>query len=141
MLSNTALDDEAISHLVEFGKLDQLYLKGVLLTGEGLSELIHALKITAPSCTVSCDHFDLSGETGLMSISKGWENASKYIQDLDAENRIKLLDFSHSAASDAHLPPLMGLKNVQMIDFRGSQVTDTGLEELKAALPHCKIRP
>jgi hypothetical protein len=141
ILNDTAVDDAAIPHLVKFGNLQQLHLNGARLTGEGLSDLVHTLKVTSPSLMLSCDSIDLSGETEIAFRPARWERLAKRIQDLDAENRIKLLDFSHSAANDEHLPPLMGLKNVQMIDFRGSQVTDTGLEELKAALPHCKIRP
>jgi internalin A len=141
MLNNTAVDDAAIPLLVKFGKLQQLHLNGAHLSGEGLSDLVHTLKVTAPSLMVSCENFDLSGAGKIEFGSPRWDRLAKRIQDLDAENRIKLLDLSHSPATDAHLPPLMGLKNVQMIDLRGSQVTDTGLEQLKAALPHCKIYP
>jgi internalin A len=141
MLRNTAVDDAAIPLLVKFGKLQQLHLDGARLSGEGLSDLVHTLKATAPSLMVTCDNFDLSGAGEIEFGSPRWEKLAKRIQDLDAENRIKLLDLSDSPATDAHLPPLMGLKNVQMIDLRGLQVTDAGLEQLKAALPHCKIYP
>jgi hypothetical protein len=42
--------------------------------------------------------------------------------------------------TDVVLKELAGLKQLQLLFLRGTQVTDAGLKELKQALPKCDIR-
>lgn len=138
-LMDTAVDDAAIPHLTNFGRLTTLELSGTRLSGEGLSDLLRRLKRSAPSCHPGWDGMDLNGE--VRNDSRRWQELFGHARRLDAENRLKLLDLSGSSVSDEDLSALVDLKNVQMIDLRGSRVTDAGRQRLKSALANCKIYP
>jgi len=44
-----------------------------------------------------------------------------------------------AGVTDAGLKELAGLKSLQKLDLRRTQVTDAGLKELQKALPACQI--
>ena len=62
------------------------------------------------------------------------------MQQLNNEDRLKLLNFSGTQISDQHLSSLHGLNNLKMLDLRDTRVTDEGVKSLSAAIPTCKIR-
>jgi sec-independent protein translocase protein TatC len=53
--------------------------------------------------------------------------------------RVAVVDLSGSGVSDAVLEHLKGLSGLQKLDLTGTEVTEEGLEELRQALPKCKI--
>ena len=49
------------------------------------------------------------------------------------------VNLSHTQVTDAGLVHLAGLTNLEVLYLYGTQVTDAGLDELRKALPNCKI--
>jgi hypothetical protein len=43
--------------------------------------------------------------------------------------------------TDAGLKELAGLQSLQTLELGGTKVTETGVKQLKKALPKCEIRP
>lgn len=129
----TLVDDSAIQHFKRMSdRLSELHVSGTQFSGLGLIELKHSL----PSCNITCEVFDLSGSTG---CTERWTKYVGRIHALDDESRLKALDLSDTPVGDEEVAALHDLKNVQLIDLRGTSVSDSACQRLRSALLHCHV--
>ena len=134
-LSQTVVDDAAISDLCEMKYLNWLLLNGSQVSGEGLWRFRQAL----PECDLDADFVDLTGWPPGDVPDGAWTAILKRLEPLDQEGRLKLIDVSGVDIADRHLDQLKGFTNLQMLDLRETRVTDAGVESLRQSLPGCKI--
>jgi len=136
-LHSTPTDDSAVPALVSLRKLDYLDVTGTNISVQGLLVLCNAW----PRKAVVGLYIDLSGQSNRKYTRDGslWLQVVARACALDSEDRLKLIDFSWSNIQDEHLAGLHGLKNVELIDLRGSEATPAGIAELRKALPHCEV--
>jgi len=52
---------------------------------------------------------------------------------------LRSLDLRDAQVTDGGLRHIAALKRLEQLDIRGTRISDRGLQELRQALPHCKI--
>jgi hypothetical protein len=119
-LANAGLNDATLAQLPTLPTLKRLVLDGNDIRGTGLPHL--------------------AGQSELIDLSLSHPN----LIELAAENlaelkRLKRLSLAGSSLTDAGIKPLANLTNLESLDLRRTKVTATGIDELKKALPNCKI--
>jgi len=130
---DTPVDDSAIPHFKRMnGRITELHVSGSQFSGRGLLVLQHAL----PSCNISCEMLDLSGSKYCRTK---WTKLVGRMHEVDCEGRLKALDLSDATVSDEDVALLHGLENVQIIDLRGTSVSENACAKLRSALPHCHV--
>ena len=136
-ISKTQLDDSAVPSLIKMTTLAELYLIDSAMSGEGLLALHDQL----PKCRIDGPLVEVSNPHPLaISLESGrWNTLCTRFNALDKENRYKLLIFSGTPVTDAHLEGLKNLQHFEVIDLRNTKVTDAGVESLRRALPKCKV--
>jgi hypothetical protein len=136
-LSNTSVDDAAVETLSSLRNLTSLILTRKM-SGAGVLAVSDAL----PGCRVEGHLVDLGGrpDKKLSRTTAQWAPVLTRIVALDGEDRLKVVDLKWCNIQDEHLAALHGLKNVELIDLRDSDVTSAGASALRAALPHCDVR-
>jgi hypothetical protein len=136
-ISKTQLDDSAVPSLVKLTALAELYLTDSAMSGEGLLTLHEQL----PKCRIDGPLLEVTNPHPLaISLESGrWDTLCTRFNILDKENHFKLLIFSGTPVTDAHLTGLENLQHFEVIDLRNTKVTDAGVEKLQQALPKCKI--
>ncbi|MCE9526621.1 MAG: hypothetical protein K8R36_11270 [Planctomycetales bacterium] len=137
VISKTKLNDSAVSSLVKMTALVELYLTDSAISGEGLLALHDQL----PKCRIDGPLVEVSNPHPLaISLESGrWKTLCSRFNALDTENNFKLLIFSGTPVTDAHLAGLKDLQHFEVIDLRNTKVTGAGIESLQRALPKCKI--
>lgn len=136
-ISKTKLNDSAVPSLAKLTALTELYLTDSAMSGEGLLALHDQL----PRCRINGPLVEVSDPHPLaISLESGrWKTLCTRFNILDKENNFKLLIFSGTPVTDAHLVGLKDLQHFEVIDLRNTKVTAAGVETLQRALPKCKI--
>ena len=138
-LRETPIDDSALPHLEAMTSLSELWLDGSKISGNGLRRLRESFAGEG----LSCDMIDLT-KSSIDNSERGrqtWVNLVSRIRGLDEEDLLKYIDLSNTHVSDEQLRLLEGLSHVDLIDLRGTPVTDEGCEQLKKVLPDvCLLR-
>jgi hypothetical protein len=137
-LRSTAVDDDALETLLSLPNLGRLDVSDSNISGPGLLTLTDAL----PEYVLDGNLIDFYGSADkkVARSTVQWAPVTARIVALDGEDRLKLIDFSWCNIQDEHLAALHGLKHVELIDLRGSDVTKEGVAALREALPQCEVR-
>jgi len=53
---------------------------------------------------------------------------------------LEVLTLSHTRVTDAGLPPLAKMSKLTDVDLTGTDVTPAGIDNLRRALPRCRLR-
>jgi hypothetical protein len=131
-LNNNQINDLSIPHLSKLKNLKYLFITETDLSGEGIAELKSALSTR----WIEGDMMRLSQK----SPSDQWVQTAAYVKQLGRQGRLKFLDLSNTNVADEHLAPLHDLVGVELIDVRGTRVSQRGIEQLQQTIPSCKIR-
>jgi Leucine-rich repeat (LRR) protein len=118
----TSLTDKALENLAE-SQLKYLGLRGTNVSDSGLAHLREMKSLRR----LKLDYCSNVTDEGL-----------SYLRDLQTLTFIGL--DGCSGVTNASLEHLRGLTNLEQLDLRRTQVTDTGKAGLKKALPNCEIK-
>jgi len=137
-LYGTAIDDRAVAALASMPKLLMLDVTDTGISGRGLQSIRESM----PGCELSGSFVDLGGEPQqkYSETPKQWAALMEHIVALDVEHPKKLVVLAWTNIQDDQLVALHGLKNVELIDLRGSAATAEGIDALRRALPDCEVR-
>ena len=145
-LQRTAVGDEAVPILAQFTALQRLTMTDRKISGEGLFALRNAL----PNCQIFGAWSDLSilGTMDLRQIERARSKGETPVRfERRQESLAKLIVLSGPSIADAHLWLLEQLDNLEdvdlggaeVLDLRGTSVTDGGVRKLQEAFPKLKI--
>ncbi len=120
-LANAGLNDASLANLPKLNTLQRLVLDGNAIRGHGLTHL----------CL----------QPQLIDLSLSHPN----LTNLSAENLaelkpLKRLSLAGSGLTNAGIKHLANLTNLESLDLRRTKATAAAIDELKAALPECKIQ-
>jgi len=137
-LYGTAIDDRAVVALASMPKLLMLDVTDTGISGRGLQSLRESM----PGCELSGSFVDLGGEPQqkYSETPKQWAALMEHVVALDREHPKKLVVLAWTNIQDDQLVALHRLKNVELIDLRGSAATAEGIDALCRALPQCEVR-
>jgi len=137
-LNETGIDDRAAAALASRPKLLMLDVTDTGISGRGLQSLRESM----PGCELSGSFVDLGGEPQqkYSETPKQWAALMEHIVALDREHPKKLVVLAWTNIQDDQLVALHRLKNVELIDLRGSAATAEGIDALCRALPQCEVR-
>jgi Leucine-rich repeat (LRR) protein len=145
-LSFTGLTDSGLQGLPKWPELQQLSLHRTAVTDAGLKELagLNALQhLTLSSTAVTGSGLkELTARKSLqrleLSSAKVTDEGLKGLAGLAA---LEMLDLDgNGQVTDAGLKELAGLTSLQSLNLARTKVTKAGVEQLKKALPECRIR-
>lgn len=119
-LQYSPIGDAGLAHARNNKDLYQLDLTGTRVTNQGMS-LLSAFKGLG---ALYLDYTQV-GDEGLMHLS--------------GSTSLEYLHMNGTQVTDNGLKHLAGLAHLKLLNLTKSSVTATGLEEVKHALPHCKI--
>lgn len=144
-LSNNRISDTGLKHLMEFTKLRVLLLDGDIdITDAGLAHLIELtnLEFLALRGTNITD----SGLERLNGMSKLkvlilWDTkiTDTGLVHLKGLQRLEHLALDGTNVTDAGSKHLKGMTNLESLSLYRTRITDEGVDELRRALPNCKI--
>jgi tRNA A-37 threonylcarbamoyl transferase component Bud32 len=121
-LGHTGISDAGLEHLRGLTDLRFLYLSGTKVTDAGLK----CLK----------DHLQLQ------ELHLRWTKVSDAgLEHLAGLSNLQILWLQETKVSDAGLGHLKRLTGLQTLHLDGTKVSDAGINELRAALPGCRIVP
>lgn len=144
-LSFSRLSDEHLAMLAELSNLEVLNLAKTSITGHGLQHLRACTKLTS----LDLGSTDVTSE-GLQSLQY-----LPQLQSLDLRRaqlkgdqysvlhhcpNLSDLTLLLSTIDDAGLEQIADLKILTTLDLRSTQVTEAGVEKLRAALPNCSVK-
>jgi Leucine Rich Repeat (LRR) protein len=136
-LSGTAVDDSAVPYLLAMKHLGEGSLSGTRLSGAALLELDDSRpQLEVDAETADCSDMRFDGAKGELTFKQ----LTTRMQNLNDEDRLKLVDLSGTQITDQHLLSLYGLNNLEMLDIRNTRVSDEGVKSLSAAIPNCQVR-
>lgn len=121
--NNPRITDASMEHLRKVSNLKQVQLGGTSVGDEGL-------RILAESSLPRLVELDIC-ETRV---------SDRGLEHLTVFSGLRELCLESTLVSDAGIGELSKLTNLNKIWLSGSQVTQTGLERLRDALPECKVR-
>jgi hypothetical protein len=134
-LGNSRVDDAIIPRLVGLKRLEILQVSDTSISGEGLLRLHSALsdqRVWLEMELVSVHGSSLFDES---APPRRREALFTRLRALADEGRLKALDLSDTRFNDQHQTLLSGLNNVEIIDLRGTQVSEEGLAQLRREFP------
>jgi len=136
--------DEGVAHLAELRQLEWLHLGGTKVTDEGLKHLQNMTELT----NVLLDGPPIKGH-GLAYLANAkrlsWIHlANDPLDDDEFEVVTQLvsveqLSLTNTSLTDRSVKYLKTMQNLKHLHIGGTQITDAGAAELKAALPNCEI--
>jgi hypothetical protein len=149
-LSNTGVGDAGLAELKALKELKKLHLAGAIRLTDAAAETINGFAgledLSLPSTITGKGVGKLVRLKMLRSFYLGGGNPgdgavkaiAEYMPDLES---LELGTFwlSGNGITDASVPHLAKLKQLKTAGLAGSQLTDAGLKELRAALPGCAI--
>ncbi|WP_437202841.1 leucine-rich repeat domain-containing protein [Planctomicrobium sp. SH664] len=120
-LSEVLIDNDGLSHLLPFKKLEVLILWNGSMTDEGVAQLAELPEIT---------ELDLHGCPELTSAT-----ADTFVK----LTKLKNLNVAETGFDDDGLEKLAGLKSLKVLSVSQTQVSDKGLQKFRAARPDCEV--
>jgi Leucine Rich repeat len=133
-IQRTAVDDAAVPYLCQVTTLERLNVTGTRISGEGLFALRNAL----PQCRIEGEWADHSGIGSVLRLNDSPRGTSIVLL-LTESHQLKLLALSNPLINDNHLMLLEGLDHLEVLDLRGTGITDQGARKLQNASPQLKI--
>jgi len=119
-LPNTRITDNGLSYLRELKDLSALSIKGNRVTDAGLKHL--------------------QGLTNLEMLSLGPNQISDIgVKSLRNLTKLRYLNLTDTQVTDSVFEYLKPLTNLRTLRLRGTRVTEEGVEDLKQALPDCRV--
>jgi len=143
-LQDTKISDTGVECLANFRELESLNLQRILITGAGLGHLkrntrLRELDLTGVNLTDE-GWAQLSQLNSLAKLRLDYTNitdgALVHLKDLDQLEELHLLV---TKVTDGGLMQLAKLIHLRELTLYETQVTVTGADELRKALPQCKI--
>jgi Ran GTPase-activating protein (RanGAP) involved in mRNA processing and transport len=146
-LGNAGISDNGLKYIINLQKLEILYLVGNNISDEGLDYIIHitslrkielgGTKITDKGIYKIADNLDKLTELTL----SGTAITEKAVQIIsDKLNSLSVLGVQGSAITDSALDDIMKMKNLKILDIRGTKITYDGVQTLAKALRASKTR-
>ena len=129
-LADTKLTDAGLSKLAALTQLESLDLSGTQIMGSGLRDLEALPKLTAL-------HLNRTsiGDDSLDNLSQLTQLNILFLQ----KQAVDGIGAPPKPITDAGLVHLSGLRQLRLLDLRGTNVTNTGVADLQSALPGCRI--
>ena len=143
-LGRSKVTDADMANLSEFRSLEDLTLGGTAVTDAGLvrlSELpnLRALSLDNTAVT-NAGLVYLNGCTNLNRLCLWCTAVSDAgLPYLSGLTNLEYLHLSGTAVTDASISHLKKLLNLRVLDLEHTAFTANGIEELRAALPDCRI--
>ena len=105
------------------------------------SELRTLKRIRIENCKLSdTSLLPLEGHVRLEWLSLSGSNANdEHLTLLQKMPHIRILDLRETEITDACLPILVNLRNLELLLVKKTKVSEEGIRQLNDALPHCKI--
>jgi Leucine-rich repeat (LRR) protein len=119
-LQDSKVTDAVLEHVKELTSLEFLVLSGTQVTGAGLE---HVKELT------SLEFLELSGT----------QVTDAGLEHLKGLSDLQILGLGDTKISDVGLEHLEGLRSLKDLRLDNTQVTDAGVNELRKALPNCRI--
>jgi Leucine Rich repeat len=145
VLWDNDVKDAGLAYLKGLSQLESLTLVGIRMTDagfwrlKGLSKLRHLSVGVCPGVT-GAGFADPQGLAQLIWLDLQWTGVSDanlvYLRGLP---RLESLSLYNTGVTDAGLAHLHGLTHLKELHLEDTKVTATGVEELKKALPSCRI--
>jgi len=126
-LHRTEVTDAELEHLTGLTKLETLDLSGTQVTDAGLVHLKGLTKL---------ENLKVTGRNSNSNPSQITDAGLVHLKGL---TNLKYLDLAFTQITDAGLVHLKGLTNLKMLNLLATQATAAGVDELKKALPKCRI--
>jgi tetratricopeptide (TPR) repeat protein/Leucine-rich repeat (LRR) protein/tRNA A-37 threonylcarbamoyl transferase component Bud32 len=119
-LIGTGVTDTGLAHLKGLARLENLHLTGLKVTNAGLAYL--------------------KGLANLQNLNLSYTGVTDAgLAHLKDCKELRALNLNNTQGSDAGLAHLKGLTSLTYLDLRKTKATAAKIDELKAALPKCKI--
>jgi len=133
-LRGTQISDEALTHLTDLPKLDQLYLGGSVIT-DTEPTLFHARFTDA-----AIDPVVQLTSLKVLSLAKT-DIGDEAVQKLPALTKLEVLFLLGTNVTDASIDALSQMKSLKELYLQETAITPAGLKRLRAALPETEILP
>jgi internalin A len=146
------ITDVGIEHLRGLRLVQELSIKNHAISNNGLYHLAELTGLRSLDLTITDMRADAEAkidEQGLALLRKcgnlevlsliGTSVDDKAVEQIVHFPKIKRLFIGKSVVSDAAIPSLRQLKNLVFLDLVETQVTTEGAQQLRRALPKCKI--
>ncbi len=133
-LRGTQISDEAVTHLKDLPKLEQLYLGGSVVTDTEPTLFYARFTDAAIDPVVEL--------TTLKTLSLARTDiGDKAISKLPALTNLEVLFLLGTNVTDQSVEPLSKMKSLKELYLQETAVTPEGLQRLREALPDAKIMP
>lgn len=119
-ISKTAITDRGLASLATLAALEQLYLTDTAIGNAGVRELRRLERLS---------HLSLAGT----------QVTGAAIDDLARMPALRWLSLARLPLDDAGIAGFSRSSQLVELSVEGTSLTDAGLEELRAALPNCKL--
>ena len=130
--------DEALSHISEMKRLEQLDLSKACVTKAGmkhLSKLSNLEGLQLPNIALGPDELahlsELKQLRELPPVAKLDDETLMHVGNLTGLERLPWPIYGHDGATDAGISHLRSLSKLRSLMFQGSQVTNNGLQVLQ----------
>ena len=119
-LSGTRFDAADLGFLRDSSSLEELELTDTNITDQGLGSVVP-----------------------LPNLRRLWLDGTQVtsagLANLTTCNKLEQLVLSGTKVDDNALPHLRGLPSLRVLDLRSTSVTQTGVNDIRSALPNCKV--
>jgi Leucine-rich repeat (LRR) protein len=142
-LSASSITDAGMVHLRGMTQLQTLYLRSTKITGAGLEQIrgltqLQTLALSYPA-TDSLDKIE-----GLTRLKELWLCCNSHVNDagvthLRGLTELEQLNMAGTSITDASVKVLVRLTCLRKLSIIATYITTSGADELRKALPNCKI--
>ncbi len=134
----TGLSADELKHLAGLQKLTTLDLTGTRVQGQALGKLAGLGKLaTIQLDEITDDSLEGLRDAGLLHALPNAEAVGGKRATKDEE--IDVFRLADTKVTDKGLKHLFGLTNLTFVTLKGTKISDSGMNELKRALPKCVI--
>jgi hypothetical protein len=119
LLAQGDVTDEILSRISRLPKLEELHLSGSAITDRGFRQLHKFPRLR-------------------WLTADGTQISDRAVNELNGM-KLEWLVLRETLASDACVPSLIAMTNLQMLDLRSTQVTEAGAARIRRALPNCEV--
>jgi hypothetical protein len=119
-LAGTKVGDAGLAHIAGLTELETLSLNGTLITNEGMVILQKLTKLRAVD----------------LASTKVTEDGLENLQTLP---NLQSLDLTSAPVTDEVMETLEAMTNLKVLKLHGTKMSSTRVDDLRKALPNCKI--
>lgn len=144
-LAGTTVTDAGLEQLRVFAGLQELGLSGTQVTDAGLEHLkgmtrlqtlyLHDTQVT----DAGLEHLRGLNNLSVLTISRNTRITDVGLENLEGLTDLNTLFINDTQVTDAGLGHLKGMTKLRELHLGNTQVTEGGVNELKKALPNCKV--